>query len=139
MVATGQDTTRPGRPDNDYQFVYYDGNYNGSYECTTKVRPNKQYDPGVYNPNSPRFDVSKGWSEKDSKYVLPFERLESVIGVYVYSLEAFNNAVDDNVLKAWADADLQLDNGDYWRWMQANGQMLLFSRQTGMMMRNRDE
>lgn len=133
MVATGQDASRN---DNDYQFVYYDGNYDGNYECLLG-RPNKEYDPGKYNPNSQRFDTNN-WDTTAEKYKLPFERLEAVIGVYIYSLEAFDNAVDDDLLPAWADADPQA-NDLYWVWMKENGQMLLFSRQTGMMMRNRDE
>jgi prepilin-type N-terminal cleavage/methylation domain-containing protein len=133
MITTGQNNSGI---DNDYQIVYYDGNYDGNYNCTWG-RPNKEYDPGKFNPNSQRYD-NINWNQSASKYMLPFERLEAVIGVYIYSLEAFDSAVDDNLLTAWADADPQ-DNRDYWRWMQENGQMLLFSRQTGMVMRNRDE
>jgi prepilin-type N-terminal cleavage/methylation domain-containing protein len=131
MVTTGQDATRT---DNDYQFVYYDGNYDGSFNCLSR---RFIYDPGAYNPNSPRYDA-RFWNATAKKYVLPFEKLEAVIGVYVYSLEAFDNAVDDGILPAWNAPDPQANNL-YWAWMRENGEMMLFSRQTGMLMRNRDE
>ncbi len=138
MVVTGQDSTRPGPPDNDYQFVYYDGDYDGSYECTLRRPGNLNYDPDEYNPNSGRYNRNLAWGTGADKYKLPFERLEAVIGVIVYSHDAFNNAVEDGLLPSWVDADWQ-DNLKIWRWMKANGQVLMFSRQTGMMMRNRDE
>ncbi len=136
MVATGQDTSVPGNPDNDNQFVYYDGDYDTSYDCF-KNRYSEPYNPNEYNPNSGEF-LPRNYNDALGKYLLPIEKIEAVIGLYVFSQAAFDEAVEDNLFPAWDNAQLS-DNVKYWRWMQANGEMMLFSRQTGMLMRNRDE
>jgi prepilin-type N-terminal cleavage/methylation domain-containing protein len=132
MIATGQDVFGSDR---DYQFVYYDGDYNGSYDCFSPRLNN--IDPEAYNPNSGRFDRNN-WDPNKKKYKLPFEKIEAVIGVFVYSLDAFNNAVEDGEFPAWGAAD-PTANDLYWAWMRENGQLMMFSRQTGMLMRSRDE
>jgi len=138
LVATGQDITTLGNPDNDYQFVYYDGNYDNSHDYF-KNRVDEPFDPNEYNPNSGDF-LKRNYNDSLSKYLLPIEKIEAVIGVFVFSQEAFDNAVEDGQLKPWRDAQYPgSDNQQYWDWMQENGEMMLFSRQTGMLMRNRDE
>ncbi len=137
MITTGQDMTLAGSPDNDYQFVYYDGDYDNSYDCFLRRSPGTPYDPNEYNPNSGDF-LQRNYDDARGKYLLPIEKIEAVIGLFVFSQDAFDNAVEDNLIPAWAGAQTS-DNDKYWRWMQANAQMMLFSRQTGMLMRNRDE
>lgn len=140
LITTGQDTT--GK-DLDYQFVYYNGNYTRGYQCDVDRWYVSPYNPNAFNPNHGDFDRNNFDSAAD-KYVVPFERLEAVIGVFVYSQEAFENAVADGTFESWEfgvanPAAVNANNQKYWDWMKANGQMILFSRQTGMMMRNRDE
>lgn len=140
LITTGQDTAGN---DLQYQFVYYDGNYNNSYQCTADRWNAAPYNPNEFNPNHGDFNKSNYDIAKE-KYILPFERLEAVIGVFVYSQEAFENAVEDGLFDHWdvgvsSTAKINANNPKYWDWMKANGQMILFSRQTGMMMRNRDE
>ena len=142
MVATGCDITNGNRP-NDYQFVYYDGRNTGLITLRRgrvgSDRGSTAYDPYVYDPNSGSFDPSllMDLSGKQ-KYELPFDKLEAVVGVYVYSKSAFDAAVDNGTIQHW-DVMSVSANDDRWDWMRENGQMLMFSKQTGTLMRNRDE
>jgi len=82
-----------------------------------------------------------------NKYIMPFDALEAVVGIYVYSREAFQEANDlwdggetDPELAApyWTD-DTDADNAARWEWMRLNGELIMFSKQSGALMRNRDE
>ena len=149
LVATGWDpTTTPPRA-NDYQFVYYDGNQDGDIRLVGRGSTRGSigsYNPDTYNPDSGDFDPNN-WLAVAEKYRLPFEKIEAVVGVYVYSRQAFQSANDawaegvtDTARAAppWTDMTAT-DNDARWEWMRANGQVIMFSRQTGAMMRNRDE
>ena len=159
LVATGWDAFDGHH--NDYQYVYYDGDYDGNFKAldttprsfrwTTDTRP---YNPDTFNPNggtgadpqAPDFDPNN-WNDKEEKYELPFEAIEAVVGVYVYSRDDFEQA---NVMwrdgetnpkyaaPAWTDTSLP-DNVARWLWMREHGEMIMFSKQTGALMRNRDE
>jgi prepilin-type N-terminal cleavage/methylation domain-containing protein len=139
MIATGWDSVN--NIPNDYQFVYYDGNYDGDYAIgragTNRSNMAGGYNPDFYNPNDWEFNAAN-WDAVAEKYVVPFEQIEAVVGVYVYSLEAFDNAVQDGIIPPWASAT-EADNLLRWNWMKENGQMLMFSKQTGALMRTRDE
>ena len=138
LVSTGWDLIN-GVP-NDYQFVYYDGNYDGFYSTQGNRAPRDDvspYNPDNFNPDSGDFDPNN-WDAAAEKYILPFEKIESVVGVYVYSRESFQGAVDNGVIAPWTDFS-PTANEDRWTWMRENGQMLMFSKQTGAMMRNRDQ
>lgn len=141
LVATGWDLANNRL--NEFEFVYYDGNYDGNYtvyggRSFRGTVPG--YDPDEFNPNAGKFIrtnyfMSTGGS---GKYMLPFEALEAVVGVYVYSQNAFNEAVEDGLIEDWTDTSAQA-NEDRWYWMKENGEMVMFSRQTGAIMRDRDE
>jgi prepilin-type N-terminal cleavage/methylation domain-containing protein len=153
LIATGQDVITGN--DNEYQFVYYDGDLDFDYEYVVGrgnvTAPHATpYDPNDFNPNHGEF-VRTNYDDTVGKYTFPFDRLEAVIGVYVYSQDAFEAAnevwlrdgdlvagTDDIATPPWTDT-ADTDNQDRWDWMKANGEMILFSRQTGMAMRNRDE
>jgi len=139
MVATGWDLS--GNRPNDYQFVYYDGDYDGDISLTAPPGSNRasiaNYNPDEYNPNHADF-FSTNWDSLEEKYILPFDKMEAVVGVYVYSRDAFEAAVQDGIIPSWAN-DSIADNTLRWDWMKENGQMLMFSKQTGTLMRNRDE
>jgi len=158
MVATGWDPNllpAPGQP-NDYQFVYYDGEYDNDINVDDTT-PNSDrnsvnnYNPDEYNPNHADF-ISTHWDDDEEKYKLPFDKLEAVVGVYVYSMEAFEAAndswedgiTDNTAAPHWVDSsgsanDTEADNQARWEWLRKNGHMLMFSKQTGTLMRNRDE
>ncbi len=147
LIATGWDNVAGIR--NDYEFVYYDGDYDGDYEVLGSRSTRGAfgvYDPDEFNPNAGNFDPAN-WNSNLKKYVLPFEALEAVIGVYVYSRDAFQEANDrwidgdrdpKTAAPPWTDVS-EADNEARWNWMQENGQMITFSRQTGTIMRNRNE
>ncbi len=138
LISTGQNPVDGSI--NDYQFVYYDGDRNNNYEVTADRWPTGSYDPNDYDPNHSNFDSSINYDDAAGKYLLPFDRLEAVIGVFVYSKEAFQSDVDNSTLQPWdAGVGNAAENQKYWDWMKENGEMILFSRQTGMVMRNRDE
>lgn len=139
LIATGWDI--PEDRANDYQFVYYDGNYDQNYSVDNSPNASRNdvsgYNPDWYNPDAGAFNANN-WSQSKEKYILPFEKIEAVVGVYVYSREAFQIAVEDGVIPAWTDTSASANN-DRWNWMRENGQMLMFSKQTGALMRNRDQ
>lgn len=146
LVATGWDNVSGNT--NDYQFVYYDGNYDsdirlfgqGSRRATiinNLPADPTGYDPDAFNPDSGNFDPNN-YNNGAERYELPFEMIEAVIGVYVYSREDFQGAVDDGEIEPWSDFSATA-NDDRWEWMRENGEMLMFSKQTGAMMRNRDQ
>lgn len=150
LVATGWDLI--GNHHNEYQYVYYDGNYDGDYEAAGSFRKDtatNPYNPDEFNPNAVDFD-SNNWDDAEEKYELPFEALEAVVGVYIYSRDEFQEAndlwddvgndptVDDIATPAWTE-DTANNNEDRWRWMKLHGELIMFSKQTGALMRNRDE
>lgn len=150
LVTTGVDLIAGTH--NHYQYVYYDGDYDG-YFVVDESRPRSTrhneypYDPDVYNPNSGLFASATGWDSSEKKYILPFEAIEAVVGIYVYSRADFQEANDkwaDGVIDPeyaappWTDTSLK-NNKDRWEWMKLHGELLMFSKQSGALMRNRDE
>jgi len=155
LVATGWDifaSPSPGQA-NHYEFVFYHGDLDrhnirllgaGSFRGMV---PN--YDPDKFNPNAGNFDRNNYYASPggEGKYKLPFDIIEAVVGVYVYSRNAFQEANDkwndgetDTKIAAppWTDTGTA-DNTARWEWMKENGEMVMFSRQTGAIMRNRNE
>lgn len=80
----GRPSTSPDR------MVFYDGNYDGKYESTDE-RPNF-YDPDKWDPESDEFDPGH-WNDEKDKYELPFEMIDTVVAVMVYSKADFRNAL----------------------------------------------
>jgi prepilin-type N-terminal cleavage/methylation domain-containing protein len=118
--------------DDDQRVVYYDGNYDGKYTTTavaggTRANP---YGGGTYNPNT--WDpwnsayVSGRYNSTINRYELPFERVETVVAVVVYSKRDFANAGLNWPTSLAADISA---------WLKANGQTIFFSRYTGVAMR----
>ncbi len=139
MITTGKNLIRGNRP-NDYEFVYYDGNYDGQYAVNGQRADRRRisnYNPDDYNPNTYSYN-NNNWHNQRERYILPFEKLEAVIGVYVYSRADFDQAVEDRAIEPWAKTSAT-DNNVRWQWMKENGEMVLFSKQTGTMIRTRDE
>lgn len=140
LVATGWDLTASPQRTNDYQFVYYDGNYDNDFRTLgpgARRGSINNYNPDWYNPDAGDYNPNN-WDGVQEKYTLPFEMLEAVVGVYVYSRTEFQGAVDDGLINHWTDSSAAA-NTARWQWMRENGEMLMFSKQTGAMMRNRDQ
>lgn len=138
LVATGWDLVNNRL--NEFEFVFYDGNYDGNYTVlgNRSFRGTvSNYDPDEFNPNASTF-IRTRWNNSAEKYELPFEALEAVVGVYVYSRNAFQEAVEDGRIEYWTVTTEQA-NEDRWNWMKENGEMVMFSRQTGAIMRDRNE
>lgn len=165
----------------DETYVYYDGNYDGyitlSGNGSTRAVPFdgigqykvQQWDPtqtdyfdllalrgktennndnlpGKYEPY-PANDENEHYG----KYKLPFEKLEAVIGVVIYSKRTLWEDTKGGTL-LWSG----LDNGTRWptpstgcgrqhdqncadfqEWLQDNGEVLFFSRYTGAMLQHK--
>ncbi len=150
LVATGWDIANGYH--NEYQYVYYDGNYDSQYNAldnspgSFRWTVSGGYNPDEFDPNSGEFDRNN-WDDNEGKYVLPFEALEAVVGIFTYSKDAFHEAND-----RWDDGETNTsiaapdwmqtsdnDNKARWEWMVANGEMIMFSKQTGSLIRNRDK
>lgn len=154
LVASGWDKATGVQ--NIYQYVYYDGNYDGDFDALeTRPRSFRHQASGLgppyddYNPNSGDFDLTN-WNDKDNKYMLPFEALEAVVGVFVYSRAEFEDANarwadgdtdPESAAPPWSETSFMDENNNLarWEWMKLHGEMMMFSKQTGSLMRNRDE
>ena len=140
QITTGYDQYSNAM--NLYQYVYYDGDHDNDYNIkSSRWNVSGGYNPNEWNPHQAEFDDAHyNGNQERAKYELPFDRLEAVIGVFVYSQAKFDDAVANGTLEPWeTGVGDNTHNKDYWDWMQKNGRMILFSRQTGMVMRNRDE
>jgi|GEM_PF-2925531 len=81
-----------GTPGNTEYNVYYDGDYDGTINIGS-IRPN-EYDPdSLEDPNN-----NQKWFEdaNGGRYELPFEQIESVMGIAIFNLEEGISVVPDN-------------------------------------------
>jgi len=112
-----------------HRLVYYDGNYDG--KMTISNNRGENYNPDTCDPSSPTFDPSC-WHTDAHRYKLPFEEIETVIGVVVYSKKDLRHAGFNHV----ADVDLPRSvNALAKNWILANGDTVFFSRFTGTVIR----
>jgi prepilin-type N-terminal cleavage/methylation domain-containing protein len=116
-----------------HEFVYYNGHDSrDGYDITTRRRSN--YNPDMYDPSSSDFNPTH-WDAKPQRYTLPFERIETVVGVYVYSKRDFRAAAaaarNGNDF-SWTASSA---NTERWNWMQDNARLVIFSRQSGTTLR----
>ena len=103
-------------------WVYYDGlDYDGSFDRSS-TRP-ATYNPDDWDPTFNTVSMSKG------RYLMPFEQVESVIGVVVYSKRQLLRAGENH------DGNTNGINAAARDWILANGQTILFSRNTGTMIK----
>ncbi len=159
----------------DCYYVYYNGvdtvdGWNVTQSRETYRRPasldqpqgidERHYNPDYYDPATAdyvRYDATdypeNGWDEKNARYFLPFEKIETVLGVFCYDKEQFKNDIaadwvtqsdpEHGILSGLQLKYWQYMSGDAnrarWQWMQQNGQLVLFSRTTGTLIRSREE
>ena len=118
-----------------YEYVYYDGDYQNGWNTNPADRRQPDYNPKAYDPEAgSSFDPSN-WDDDKKRYKLPFDMIETVIGVFSYSKSAFDSSASD----AGSNLDWTISgtsaNQQRWEWLKKNGQMLLFSRQSGSLVR----
>ena len=122
------------------RLVFYDSNHDDQYRITGVAdgahRDNPYgpgaYDPQLWDPDSDVFDPSANpetaWDEDRQKWPLPFELIETVVGVIVYSKYDFDKAG-----KTMPDKVDNFSAGSVGEWLLENGQAVFFSRYTGAM------
>ena len=116
------------QPSSEDKVVFYDGDRDGAFEVS--IRRTAGYDPDVWNPD-PRYGSAPVATDPDGRYDLPFERIESVIGVIVYSDKDFRAAnTGGSPLQAGAAGGSPL-NSTAAAWILDNGKPVFFSRYSG--------
>jgi len=135
----------------DERLVYYDGNYDGEYDTNvdrTNPYTTSPYNPAVWDSTDDNFDDTTknpvsvpGRHTGEDRENLPFEEIETVVGVLVFSKaevvgEGLNliskvgtGAPVNNMVAGWLlednDSDGELDNS----------QVMFFSRYTGVVVK----
>ena len=112
-------------------YIYYDGN--GSNDYNTGA--NRASVSGGYNPSewANDRDAAGDYTSKSS-LTLPFEAIECVPGVVVFSLDNFEKA--GLSFDGGGIATLPSDEG---QWLQENGEIIFFSPHTGVALRDEQE
>lgn len=133
----------------DMEVVYYDGNDDGMMD-TSRDRDNA-FDPNNPGLGSENYNL-KFWDPYEDRnnslarhpdtglWPLPFERLETVIGVVLYDKDALGDAfetVGPSFLAPDTDNDNQL-GGTVAAWLMHNGNTLIFSRYSGTLISERE-
>ncbi|MCC6681918.1 MAG: prepilin-type N-terminal cleavage/methylation domain-containing protein [Phycisphaeraceae bacterium] len=124
-------------------FIYYDGNYDGRYGINGTgggpARAN-DYNPDFWDPTAPKdttdpnFDVTTHYNTSAKKRELPFERIEAVSAVMVYSKDSFRSEATAGGFY-WNDGTSTALDQQRWNWMKENGRMVMFTRQNGLALR----
>lgn len=142
-----------GRPSSTPEHVVF---YNGDYSTvsSTDDRPRiisshdrdwntDQHGPDTYDPDSKFYDAATAWVQQVHgqpvrKYALPFEAIDTVIGIVLYDKHAFNGEFG-NGWGRYRDVPLpdatnipKEDNKA--RWVLEHGKTVFFNRYTGAIM-----
>jgi len=111
--------------------VYYNGDYNDYFDVDEE-RDDLAYIVAEWDPDSPDYapgtnDNEPGIDEDENKHRLPFEAVETVVGLYVYDKAPLRDAVDATDLEGpgFRPGD---PVGD---WLENNAQLLMFNQYTG--------
>lgn len=120
------------------RYVYYDGDYDGRVNLS-KFRK-AGHDPEPFDRRHPQFRPDNGnlYNISENKVIVPLERIECVIGVLVYDRDAFI----DELMTLRSSGDIYIDKNNPSRdtsphaWLMANGEMLMFNRLTGRVIKN---
>lgn len=120
MLVSAQNTS--GTSYTRSALVYYDGDYDGKYEVSkdrATQRDISEWDPTSTAWDSNNYDTANG-------YELPFEVLETVIGVIIFDKEEWREAGHD-----WDNVDGDGVSGAARDWIIDSGIPLFFNRYTG--------
>lgn len=142
-----------GRPSSTPEHVVF---YNGDYSTVsaTDTRPRivldhgrawntDEHGPDTYDPESKFYDVEKAWvqevnGEPVRKYALPFEAIDTVIGIVLYDKHAFQG----EFVNGWGrypavptpnDKSIPLEDNKA-KWVLEHGKTVFFNRYTGAIM-----
>lgn len=117
-----------GQPSDDtgVALVVYDGDGNGAHEVTDKRK--STYDPDDWQ------DI---WNDTANKFELPFEVIDSVVGVIVFEETDLRaaQASDGGNLNLKSSGNTGPLNSDARDWILENGTPVFFNRYTGAPMR----
>ncbi|QQE11955.1 prepilin-type N-terminal cleavage/methylation domain-containing protein [Planctomycetota bacterium] len=129
----------------DYSYVYVnEARSDGSsthlnYYDIDVARPTapQVYNPYVYDSNDSSFNSTTTMNSTTNRPYFPFEKIEAVIGVFTYSksdfredCEAGNSGIAG--LEDWGvSANSDARNNARWEWMEENGKLVMFSKQSG--------
>lgn len=107
--------------------VCYDGDYDDMFVIGSDRTNGYNVDP--WDPSSPTYNKTNAWDSTEEKYKLPFEVIESVVGVAVYSKKELRDAGLNHV----GDSSSRSINTIAKNWIldKKNGTLMLFSRYTG--------
>jgi len=119
-----------GKTSGSHRVVYYDGNRNGRVH-TENIRIDDEFDdynPGVYDPDSPDFDADVA-RDADGNLIFPIEVIGTVIGLHVFDRDALLDAGHNLAASGETSNPINQDAAD---WIEANAiETLLFDRYTG--------
>ncbi len=127
----------------DENLVYYDGRYDGDVETT--VDRSGSYNADAYDPESTYYDKGafNPWNNTADKYEVGFEKVETVLGVVVYSKSEFETAGHS---LGGDSSDLQSDgsltnsgSSNPAEWLMRNGKIMMFDRYSGEVIRERPQ
>lgn len=121
------------RDDAQSRIVFYDHDNDGDYQINSS-RPNN-YDPDEWDPevvgktNYNWFADNRNWGDGryEEKYLLPFGRLDSVVGVIVYDKGGLRRA-GHNLVRSSATTGVNEEARD---WIYSNGIPVFFNRYSG--------
>ena len=145
----------------DLNFIYVDGDYTGGVDpaltrtnCRTPNTGTNDYFPDYWDPSNDNFDADATWSTlgtsetADDREIIPFDCIETVIGVIVYDKLEFREFLQDQVAEGNltnADIPSRYDVGDGsatanvavdWLLDKDNTRAFLFNRHTGALFRD---
>ena len=113
------------------ELVHYDGNYNETYEATSRPAS------GAPDCDNDELSAPECWTDPEvafndtqNLWAMPFEQLEVVRGVIVYSKGDFQDA---GHTAQWDETSFAA--GSRGKWLLDNGRTLLFGVTTGSLMR----
>ena len=112
-----------------HRVVYYDGDYDGRMVVSNDR--DGDYDPDHCDPSSPTFDASC-WHTTQHKYKVPFEAIETVVGIVIYSKNRLRGAGYGHTTDQTTSGSI---NADAKSWILDNGETVLFNRYTGGLIR----
>ncbi len=130
-----------------HRFVYYNADRDDDDEIDTGVNRGNPYGsdpyvPGEWDPESPLYSPGSsprpGKAEKDDKYRLPFDEIETVVGLIVFDLNQFRSAGHRLYDQMSASDGSNWGGGDddqAGKWIVENGQPVFFSRYSGAVMK----
>ena len=133
--------------DLDYH-VYYDANYDGEFRTSGTAAGSgyerrrwygqtvipEAYDPYLWDPRSEKHDSSNFNTALD-KMELPFEEIETVVGVITFSKPELTQAGFD-LTSVTSNTIFEL-NTSARDWILENGRVLFFNRNSGVLLRQR--